>query len=451
MRYVGILLIILSLPGFIIWLRSDRRNYRFAYFAIGFLPFILGALNLDASLYDFGGLGYVKGLIVTLLDTLCLAILANSRTRIAGSPFIYLFIAYILAALASVLQSNGFMPPFTYAFQLTRVLIVFLAVVTVVQRKDALRYIAYGLAAGAVLQGVTSINQRLSGVFQADGTMGHQNLTGMVLHFAILPLLAMLLAGERSKIYFAGVAGGLTAVALGASRGAIAFLALGLVILIAGSLLRSVTTRKLGVLGLSLLMIAAASPVVISGLEARLSGIQQNASGYDERAAFEKAASMIFADHPLGVGANQYTLVANVDGYSARAGVAWAAGSRSAVVHNLYYLTAAELGWFGLLTLIPLFIWIIVRGLQFSLKYRRDPRGDVVLGCTCAVIAMAMQSNYEWVFVLSNTQYVFAISVGIIAGYIVQRRSEMSKNRLRSSLIVDNRQTISRAPAKILG
>lgn len=435
MRYFGILLVIVSLPAFIVWLKGDRRNYRYAYVTIGLLPFVMGALNLDASIYNYGGLGYVKGLVITILDTLCLAILANSRARLKGLPFTGFFIAYIFAALLSILPSEGFMPSFSYAFQVMRAMLVFVTVATVVQNKDALRYIAYGLALGAMIQGVTTVSQRLGGTFQAAGTMGHQNLTGMVLHFATLPLLAMLLAGDRSKIYVGGVAGGLTAVALGASRGSIAFLALGLGVLLMGSLMRSATPRKFGVLGLSVLMIAAASPVVISGLETRLAGSAQHASDYDERAAFEDAASMIFADHPMGIGANRYTLIANIGGYSERAGVTWATGSRNAVVHNLYYLTAAELGWVGLFTIIPLIIWVVLRGLHFAFRYRRDPRGDVVLGCTCAVLATALQSNYEWVFVISNTQYVFAISAGIIAGFIVQRKTDMVKARraLRSA------------------
>ena len=62
-----------------------------------------------------------------------------------------------------------------------------------------------------------------------------------------------------------------------------------------------------------------------------------------------RAAKMIIADHPLGVGPNQYLLVANIGGYSSRAGVAWNAANRSAPVHNSYYFITAELGFVGLI------------------------------------------------------------------------------------------------------
>lgn len=434
MRYVGILLVILSLPAFYVWLRSDRRNYRYAYFAIGLLPFLSTGLNLDASLWDIGGLGYSKGLVVTLLDTLCLAILANARQTSVRLPFAGLFAAYIVAILLSILQADGFFAPFSYAFQTIRAFIVFVTVAMVVQQKDTLRYIMYGLAVGAIIQGVVATGQRLGGTFQAAGTMGHQNLTGMVLHFSTLPLLAMLLAGDRSKLYLGGVAGGLVAVALGASRGSIAFLAVGLALLLALSIMRHVTSRKLGVAGVSVLLVALASPVVIAGLETRSKGLEQTFTVDGERLAFEKAASEMWSDHPLGVGANRYTLIANTGGYSERAGVTWAGNSRNAVVHNLYLLTGAELGWLGLMTLVPFLLWVIVRGLHFAFANRRSPRGDVVLGCTCAVTAAALQSFFEWIWVMTTMQYVFAIALGIMSGSIMQRRAETAKARREARL-----------------
>lgn len=434
MRYIGIILIILSLPAFIAWLRSDTRNYRYAYFGIGLLPFLSTGMNLDASLWNIGGLGYAKGVVVTLLDTLCLAILAIAKRTFIRIPFAGLFAAYIAAILLSIFQAEGFFAPFSYAFQTMRAFVVFVTVATVVQQKDMLRYIMYGLAVGAIIQGVVSAGQRLGGTFQASGTMGHQNLTGMVLHFSTLPLLAMLLAGDRSKLYLCGVAGGLVAVALGASRGSIAFLAVGLALLLTLSIMRHATSRKFAVAGFSVLLVALASPVVIAGLETRAGNLEQTFAVDGERLAFEEAASEMWSDHPLGVGANRYTLIANTGGYSERAGVTWAGNSRNAVVHNLYLLTAAELGWFGLLALIPFLAVVVVRGFHFALANRRDPRGDVVLGCTCAVTAAALQSFFEWIWVMPTMQYVFAIAIGITSGSIIQRKHELAKARREGRL-----------------
>src|SRR3546814_7210147 len=58
---------------------------------------------------------------------------------------------------------------------------------------------------GATFQAVMTVDQRMSSAIQAAGTMGHQNLLGLMLHFVTLPLLALLLAGERSKLIMMGV------------------------------------------------------------------------------------------------------------------------------------------------------------------------------------------------------------------------------------------------------
>src|SRR3546814_17180540 len=96
--------------------------------------------------------------------------------------------------------------------------------------------------------------------------MGHQNLLGLMLHFVTLPLLALLLAGERSKLIMMGVFAALVAVALGASRGAIGFVAIGLALLFLLSLARRPTSHKWKITGLAVLVMA----VVVRSEERRV-------------------------------------------------------------------------------------------------------------------------------------------------------------------------------------
>jgi O-antigen ligase len=134
----------------------------------------------------------------------------------------------------------------------------------------------------------------------------------------------------------------------------------------------------------------------------------------------------------MGVGANQYVVVANTQGYSQRAGVIWNWASRSANVHNTYLLVAAETGWFGLISFITMFTATIVTGLKFAFQDKRDPRGDIVLGSTVAMIVTAGHNFYEWIWVTYQAQYVFAISVGIVAG-LERARARERRARRRSA------------------
>ncbi|MEH6757961.1 MAG: O-antigen ligase family protein [Parasphingorhabdus sp.] len=446
MRYVGIVLIFLSIPVLIGWLRTYPAHRKWAYFAIGALPFTISWINLDASLINWPAwTGYAKGIVITLIDTLALAIILTSRTPWRGLPFLGLFLAYLFAVTLSIAFSNLPMSSSFYVFQIARVLLVFVAVASIMSDPKAIRWLAWGLAVGAIVQGIATVDQRLSGALQASGTMGHQNLLGLMLHFVTFPLLALSLAGEKSKIIILGVLASLIAVALGASRGAVGFAAMGLVGLFVLSMAKRMTAHKWKMVGLAVVSLAVIAPLTISTLDRRF-GDQPIDTGPDgEREAFERAAKAMWADHPMGVGANQYVVTANSGGYSERAGVIWNYASRSAKVHNMYLLTAAETGWFGLITLASLIGWAIMRGLAFSFAHRRDPRGDLVLGAVVAIAVTAAHGFYEWVFLLYHAQYLFAISLGIIAGVIRLAKREKAH---RAMMLIRQRSESKQASEK---
>ncbi|MFN3607136.1 MAG: O-antigen ligase family protein, partial [Cypionkella sp.] len=373
--------------------------------------------------------GHTKGLIVTILDSLALAIVVTSIAPLKKLPLLGVLLAYLFAALLSVAFSNQPVTSSFYAFQLGRGILLFAAVASIMRDPRAIHWLAYGLATGAIFQGLVTIEQRLTGAVQAAGTMGHQNLLGFMLHFVTLPLMALLLAGKMHKINVLGVLFALIAVALGASRGTVAFAAVGLFVLFALSIARQVTGHKLKMLGLAVLAFAIVAPLALSTLERRFGESPVDTSLDSERQAFERAASNMWSDNPMGVGANQYVLVANTQGYSQRAGVIWNFGSRSAHVHNLYLLTAAETGWIGVFALSSLFGWVILRGVAFAFGNRRDPRADIVLGATVAVLAAGLHSLYYCIFVTYQVKFVFSIALGIIGGIFRQSSTQKRQRR----------------------
>ena len=443
MRFVGLITIFLSLPIFIALLKSNPEKRIWAYFIIGFMPFTTGWLNLDAAIINYGGWpGHTKGLIITFLDSMVFAILFTSAAPLRKLPIFGMFLFYTFAVALSTFVSNQPMMSGFYAFQLVRVILVFIAVASIMRDPKAIHWLGYGLAAGAILQGVITIDQRLSGVVQASGTMGHQNLLGFMLHFVTLPLMALLLAGKMHKLNMLGVFFALIAIALGASRGTVGFAVIGIALLLGFSMMRQMTSHKGKILGLCVLAFAMVTPVVVSTFERRFSNTSEAGSD-SERLAFERAAKYMWSDHPMGVGANQYVIVSNTEGYAQRAGVIWNFTSRSAHVHQLYLLAAAETGWLGMLSLIGLFGWTVVRGFAFAFSNRRDPRGDVVLGASIAVLVAAFHSLYEWIFVTAPVQYVFAISLGIIAGTIRQVNLEKRHNARMATRSANNMNEIS--------
>lgn len=442
MRIIGLLLILCSIPVFIAWLRQYPRQRKWAYLGFGILPFVISALNLDAAFVTWPTWpGYAKGILVSLLDTLAIAILVTRRAPFKRLPFLLVFIAYLFAVALSITASTLPVSSFFYLFQVGRVFLIFVAVASFAGDLRAIRWLSFGLALGAIIQAIVTIEQRLSGVVQAYGTMGHQNLLGLMLHFVTLPLLALLLAGERNKLIMLGVLAALIAVALGASRGTVGFISIGIVLLLALSLARRLTKQKWKIVGLAAVVFAIVAPIAMVSFQERFTVRPDNAGSNEERKAFERAAKSMWRDHPMGVGANQYVVVANAQGYSARAGVIWNWGSRSANVHNVYLLAAAETGWPGFITLIALILIPAVKGLVFVFRNRKGARGEVVLGASVTLLILGLHSLYEWVFFIYQMQYVFAIALGVVAGSIRQHKFE---RRNRAGVVTNSLISTSR-------
>jgi O-antigen ligase len=125
----------------------------------------------------------------------------------------------------------------------------------------------------------------------------------------------------------------------------------------------------------------------------------------------------------MGVGANQYVVMANMLGYSQRAGVIWSSGSRSANVHNTYLLIAAETGYLGIITYLILLFSGILTALRSAWVRPRTPDGEISLGAAVTLIIVALHCFYEWVFVDWVIQYLFAITLGIVAGISIRQKS----------------------------
>ena len=417
MRVLGLILIVLAVPLFVAWLRSGASQRNLAYAAVAAMPFFISAANLDAALIDWSDWpGYTKGVIVTMVDSLALALLlTHSKARVTGWIWVPL-VLYILASLLSVFFAGVWMASAFYVFQLLRVLLVLLAVAAISTDLGAVRSLGSGLAAAMVVEAGYTIYEKLNGAAQAGGTLGHQNLLGMMSHFAIFPLLGLILAGERSKLIGVGVLGGLIAVALGGSRATIGLTVVGMILLLVLSVARRPTTRKLQIIGGTAVVFALVAALAFGTLSSRLGGGNNALNSDTERMALARAANAIIDDHSMGVGANQYVLIANSGGYSQRAGVAWNFGSRGANVHDFFLLTRAELGLIGLFFASLWLVASIVVAGTYAWRDRKDPRGEIHLGIGVAVLIVTVHNFYEWIFVVAEVQYLFAINLGMTAG-----------------------------------
>lgn len=404
------------------WLQRNPGHFRIVWIVFGFLPFGLAATPmLDIALVDWAGWpGYAKGFLFSALDAVALAILFSQPKADNPLPFRRAMLFYFVAVVLSVFQAQVGMAALFYPWQLLRVFLVYLVVARACADRAVIPPLLTGLALGLCFQAALAVYQRYGlGMLQTGGSFGHQNLLGMVSNLVALPLFALLLSGRTGWASLAAPLAGAVIAVLTTSRATLGLAAAGLALLFLMSVLRRMTARKAAIGLVGGIVLAVLSSVAIASFERRFAEAPISGT-YDERAAFIEAAAGILEDNPFGIGANNYVVVANTRGYLRRAGVAASHGSRSAHVHNAYWLTAAETGYLGLAA----FLLLLFRPLQAALacgwRHREDRRGDLLLGLGVSLLIVYIHCYFEWIFFTAPVQLLFAIALGMIAGLTQQ-------------------------------
>lgn len=428
MRFIALALILGSLPLFLNLLRQNPHRRSWGMAAMICMLFFGTSLRISASIIGWPlWSGVSRGLDLSPVDMLALALILTRPRRIGRLPFWGLLGFYGATLAFSVLMSTVPMGSMFIVWQFARIMLLFAAVAGEVDREDMRRGVYAGLSLGLMLEAGFVAYEKATGVVQAGGTIGHQNTLGMMMELAVLPLLAALLAGDRRRIVLLGIGAGLIVIAGGGSRGTMGIGGGGLVVLILLSLIRQTTPHKWNILGLGVVALAVAVPLSLMTLNERFAG-GSYVTKEDERAAYERAARAIAADYPLGIGANMYVSVANIQGYAQRAGVAWTQANRAAPVHNAYLLARAETGWQGEFALILLLAVPLVRGLRFSFAHRRSMGGDVVLGSTVALGTNMIHNTVEFGVHSYPVQALLIMNLGLIgAQFAAAKRAKLRK------------------------
>lgn len=395
------------------WLRQNPRHVPKVWTLFGFLPF---AYNPHISLIDWAGWpGYVLGIPVTGVDLLALIMFMILPPARRPAPFRMAMAFYFIAMVLSIVQAQVPMAAAFYPWQLLRVYFVYIVVRRASSDEQAVDAVLTGMAAALCFEVLLAGWQRAGGAIRAEGSFGDKNLLGLISEFAMFVPFALMLAGKRGwQTVVAPIAGAIIAI-LTASRAAVGFGAIGLVTVFLMSSLRRWTPRKGRVLLGGIFAILLLAPVAVITFQERFA--QEHIAG-DERAMFNNVTAMMLADHPFGIGANNYVVVANAGGYSDRAGVPWS--SALAIVHNIYWLTAAETGYVGLVALVVLWLQITIKSFRAGWKHTRDIRGDMLLGLGVTLLVVGLHNAYEWIFMIYNVQYLFGITAGLVAGLAEQ-------------------------------
>ena len=428
MKWVLLALLLGLCPLFIHYARQPRYRPIFG-FAFGALPFLLSFLHLYIAPVSLAYWpGHTKGIEVSLIDSLAVAVLIATPRRRKSAPFLWAFVIYIFLTTITVTWAIDKLATLGYAVQLMRMLLVYLAALRLSTTPRVVPAVVAGGVFALLFQLFFAVQQHFQGVLQASGTFGAQNSLGLMTNLVALPALAMLLSGGRSWYAKAGPVVALLIDLFTASRATIGFGAIGMGgVLLMASVWRW-TPRKRTMTALAVIAVLCAAPFAVRmiGERANHNNVESSDS---ERQAFKRAAWAMIHDHPAGVGANSYVIVSNIDGYSARAGVVASHGSRSTNVHNSYLLVMAETGIVSIIFVVAMFGGGLLMMLRTAFQNRGDRRGDILIGFGMTLLTAGLHLNYEWLFVMFYVEYVMFFYLGLGIGIAEQVKADAARTR----------------------
>lgn len=131
------------------------------------------------------------------------------------------------------------------------------------------------------------------------------------------------------------------------------------------------------------------------------------------RVQFEAAASMMLGDNPLG--GRRERLLPRPRGGRARAKVGVFGYDATGIVHNIYWLTAAEVGYLGFLAFVAVLASPILTAFLGAVRARGDVRGDVLLGLGIGLVLIELQGKFEWALRQTTLSYLLWTLAGVIA------------------------------------
>lgn len=393
-----------------------------------FRDWLLGALVFSTVLGDMANINFLsletyrgpdRGFEINLTDLIVVALIAalalRHWSRIRWVPYNTLPIVGVcmVALIATFAAQQPLLGAFTL-FKMLRFYALYWCVTNSLRTGASLESIRWGfIGIGVFLTALTVHQKYVLHIYRVFGSFDHSNTIPSYV-VQILPLLVawtMVVRGGRTKtlLSIAAIVGLLFTVVATFSRAGIAVALCSSLIALGMTLHRASWSRLAGAAAVLFL-------TVLAGTKATDSLVQRftdaPTSSRDARREFNIAAKLMAKDKLFGVGLNNFAYALTTSERYRQHISVMAHEEQAGVAHNIYRLTAAEIGYPGLLLFILVllrFAWLAARrGVRLAHQHQ------IVL----ASIFLAYGSIHaigflEWTFRTTPVLYLFGIVSGL--------------------------------------
>lgn len=431
-----------------------------------FIAVVAGAVLVDLVGVEFMSLywyrGTTRGFETTLLDALALSVLIGSLVAPrhplgrwfwpAGMGLLVLFIVY---AGVSLLAAEPYLTGMFELHKMLRGVVALAAAAAFVRTDRELRQLVFALGVAVMIEAVYALKQRYwNGMDRADGTVFHPNTLSMYLCM-VTPVLA---AAALSK--FPGwlrawcgvaVAAGAVTILLTVSRAGIPIFAVTLLGVGLWCVDWRITVRKLLIAALvcvsGALMVRQSWDTLVERFTQASLAEEYLDAQKEGRGVYLRWAKAMLEDHPHGVGLNNWSYYVSRH-YGAQFGYYYEdygdfsepereVRQHAAPAHNLFALTAGELGYAGGILFALLWLRWLQLGASFLGRRWDEPMHRVGVGLFFGTCGIFLQSLTEWTYRQTVVFLTFSVLMGVLASLSWARRHVAPAVALRAAVRAD--------------
>ena len=319
-------------------------------------------------------------------------------------PGVWFYLAYCLLSMVSLVNAPAPIHVFEAGLKAFKIVLIFVAAWNFFRTEDDIHFFLKAMVWTMTWEMFVVLKMKyVNHIYQVWGTFEHQNSLCM---YATMIGLVFLAVGagpkyKQSNLYLWGFLVCAVVVESTLSRGGLVIFGAGTVIIMVLSLLDKITMRRVGVIGVLGLIGALGLAMTINTIIARFND-KFNVDSNATRKLLNIASRQMLADHPLGIGWNNYALVINAPWHYGDHIDQWMIDHNSGIIkgpkgisESHYYLILAENGYEGLASYI-LFIGVFLFwNLRGAWIFRHHLLGCVSFGIMIGCTMNYVQSNLE--------------------------------------------------------
>lgn len=386
---------------------------------------------LSMEMYRGDTRGFEFGVTDWMVISLILVMLLSPRWRNKRPsllpPNSSLMLIYLLIAMATLFVA--YVPVYGAfgVFKIIRAMAVYWVAYNYLRSEKDLHFFLMILAAIVAFEFMLVMQQRMSGLYRAQGSLPHSNTLAMYINMMNMIFLSFVINGRaqgyRKLVYWLALGMGTLIVLATFSRGALAVMVMCYALVISLSAYDRPRAAKMKVIALLFLCALPVAIKVTPSIIKRFETAPVNAELSRHQA--NDAAVAMANNSWLGVGLNNYSYAVNNTEFSRYVPLEVDRG----IVHNIFLLHAAETGWVGLFVFILMIVRFQWMAAWIIFKRHDSMVSHVAIGIFAAMTALWVQSMLEWAFRQTYLTVEFFMLAGFLAALPRVQRQEAKIRR----------------------